>query len=157
MLLYDGDCAFCTRCARLAERRVATSAMIIPWQSADLEELGIDAGEVSQAVVWLSNGPDSTRDRFRHGGPGIAGGVGHMAGPRAIAALLGSSRSIPQRAAGWLLDLPGVRHLAWIVYRWVARNRHRMPGGTPQCAIDTEREGPVERDGDYQDCSAESL
>ena len=28
-----------------------------------------------------------------------------------------------------------VNTLAGIVYRWVARNRHRLPGGTPACSL----------------------
>lgn len=40
---------------------------------------------------------------------------------------------------GWLMLLPGVRQIAGVVYRWVARNRHRLPGGTAACAIDERR------------------
>lgn len=36
---------------------------------------------------------------------------------------------------GALLTLAPVRPLAALGYRWVARNRHRLPGGTPACAL----------------------
>ena len=39
------------------------------------------------------------------------------------------------RPLGAALLLPGVNALAGVVYRWVARNRHRFPGGTPACAM----------------------
>ena len=34
--------------------------------------------------------------------------------------------------------LPGIRQLQDWVYRWVARNRYRMPGSTPQCALPSQ-------------------
>ncbi|MCA9897396.1 MAG: DUF393 domain-containing protein [Ardenticatenaceae bacterium] len=34
-----------------------------------------------------------------------------------------------------LYPLPGIRHLQDWVYRWVANNRYRLPGSTPQCAL----------------------
>lgn len=113
--VYDGDCGFCTACARFVERRVPTDARILPWQVTDLAALGLRAEECAEAVQWVG-----------------AGGR-RAAGPDAIAWLLaGSTR--PWRALGRLLRLPAVRALAWPVYRWVARNRHRLPGGTPACA-----------------------
>jgi predicted DCC family thiol-disulfide oxidoreductase YuxK len=40
--------------------------------------------------------------------------------------------------------LPGIKQVAGVVYRWVAKNRDRMPGGTAECALPqserTERE-----------------
>ena len=44
--------------------------------------------------------------------------------------------------AGALLALPPVRPLAAAVYRAVARHRHRMPGGTPACALPGRRTPP---------------
>jgi hypothetical protein len=34
-----------------------------------------------------------------------------------------------------VVRLPGIRAGARVVYRWVSRNRHRLPGGTPACAV----------------------
>jgi predicted DCC family thiol-disulfide oxidoreductase YuxK len=113
--VYDGDCAFCTSCAEFASRRIPTRARLVPWQFADLDALGLTVERCEQAVQWVDSG-------------GIA------AGPDAIARLLSSSSRI-WRAAGWLLRLRPVRALAWPAYRWVARNRHRMPGGTAACAL----------------------
>lgn len=113
--MYDGDCGFCTACARFIERRIPTDARILPWQVTDLGALGLRAEECAEAVQWV--GVDGQRS----------------AGPDAIARLLAGSTA-PWRALGRLLRLPPVRALAWPVYRWVARNRGRLPGGTPACA-----------------------
>jgi predicted DCC family thiol-disulfide oxidoreductase YuxK len=40
------------------------------------------------------------------------------------------------RPLGRLILLPGIRAVAGVVYRLVAANRHRLPGGTPACRVD---------------------
>jgi predicted DCC family thiol-disulfide oxidoreductase YuxK len=37
--------------------------------------------------------------------------------------------------AGFLMKTPPTSWLAKIVYRWIARNRHRLPGGAKECSI----------------------
>ena len=127
VFLFDGDCAFCSSCARFIERRIPTTAEVRAWQLTDLDALGVTPAETEEAVVW------------------VAPGGATAAGPVAIARLLVDAGSV-WRPLGWLLDLPPVRWLAWPVYRLVARNRHRMPGGTaacspPQAARDPRRAG----------------
>ena len=114
MLLYDGDCAFCTTCARLAERRLEPDAEIVPWQFADLAGLGVSAEQASDAVQWVE----------------ADGSV--RSGHEAVAAMLGSCGPIA-RLAGRLLLLPGISPLAARAYRLITANRHRLPGGTPAC------------------------
>ncbi|MET8281929.1 DUF393 domain-containing protein [Micromonospora sp. NPDC005174] len=117
--VYDGDCAFCTTCAEFIERRIPTSARVVPWQFADLDALGLSVAECEEAVQWV--GADATR----------------AAGPDAIAKLLAASGPL-WRVAGAGLRFPPVRLVAWPVYRWVARNRHRLPGGTAACSLPQE-------------------
>jgi predicted DCC family thiol-disulfide oxidoreductase YuxK len=114
--VYDGDCAFCTTCADFIGRRIPTGAKVVPWQFADLDALGLTAAQCEEAVWWI--GTDGVR----------------AAGPDAIARLLGASRP-GWRLLGAVLRLPPVRAVAWPGYRWVARNRHRLPGGTAACAL----------------------
>ncbi|GIF73632.1 thiol-disulfide oxidoreductase DCC family protein [Asanoa siamensis] len=118
--VYDGDCAFCTMCARFLERWIPTTATVVPWQWADLTALRLTRAQCVEAVQWVP----------ADGGPATAG-------PAAIADLLRSSRQ-PWRLAGAVLGLRPVTALAWPAYRWVARNRHRLPGGTAACAIPTD-------------------
>ncbi|NLU80767.1 DUF393 domain-containing protein [Micromonospora sp. HNM0581] len=115
--VYDGDCAFCTSCAKFVERRIPTGARVVPWQFTDLDRLGLTEGQCEEAVQWV--GSDGSR----------------AAGPDAIAALLASSSRRGWRIAGAGLRTAPVRATAWPVYRWVARNRHRMPGGTAACSL----------------------
>jgi predicted DCC family thiol-disulfide oxidoreductase YuxK len=116
VFLFDGDCAFCTSCARFIERRIPTGADVTPWQFAELGALGVTAAEVETAVVWVD--PEGST----------------AAGPEAIARLLVDAGSF-WRPLGWVLERRPVRWLAWPAYRWLARNRHRMPGGTAACAL----------------------
>ena len=116
MFLYDGDCAFCTSCARFIEKHIPTHAEVVPWQWTDLDALGVTQRQVDDAVQWISPSGD------------VAGG------PVGIGRLLIDAGSL-WRPLGWLLIWPPGRWLAWPVYRFISRNRHRMPGGTAACAL----------------------
>lgn len=118
VFLYDGDCGFCHACANFLKRRVAAAAIVRPWQECDLDGLGVSAEQCESAVQWVSPGEPV------------------VAGPDAIAKLLtGAGRTKPWKTVGAVLSLRPVRRPAWAVYRWVARNRYRMPGGTTACAL----------------------
>ena len=135
--LYDGDCAFCSSCARFIERRIPTRARIVPWQFADLAGLGVTREQAEAAVLWIdgpSQVPAAPLPRGGQVSPEPASGGRVAAGPAAIAALLRDAGSY-WRLAGALLGLRPVLAAAWPVYHWVARNRHRMPGGTAACSL----------------------
>lgn len=118
VLVYDGDCGFCTSSAHWVERRlpVASGVAVEPWQVLDLQALGLTPAEVADAAWWVA-----------------LGGVRHR-GHRAIAAAL---RAIggPWGVAGRVIDVPPVSWIAAAVYRVVARYRYRLPGGTPACKL----------------------
>ena len=113
--VYDGDCSFCTTCAEFIERRIPTRARIVPWQFADLDELGLTTEECEEAVQWVS---DSARG----------------SGPDAIALLLRDAGRFWQVAGGFI-EFGPVRLAAWPAYRWVADHRHLLPGGTAACSL----------------------
>lgn len=116
VLVFDGDCAFCTSCVRLVEKRIGPDAEIVAWQLADLAELGVSEEQAAAAVQWVET--DGTV----------------RSGHEAIAAMLGSSGPI-WRIAGRILLLPGISWAVAQAYRLVATNRHRLPGGTPACEL----------------------
>jgi predicted DCC family thiol-disulfide oxidoreductase YuxK len=113
--VFDGDCAFCSTCARFVERRIPTPAQVVPWQFADLAALGLTQAECEEAVQWVA-GPERS------------------AGPAAIGDLLVSAGS-SWTVLGRLLLLRPVLAAAWPVYRLISRNRDRLPGGTAMCAL----------------------
>ena len=119
-LIFDGDCGFCTTSATwVAERLRRTdgrNAELRPWQFTDLAALGISADRAQQEVLWVT--PEGE----------VRGGAGAFAGWLRFA---GGAYAVVGRA----MDLPGVRSLAAAGYRLIARNRHRLPGGTPACAL----------------------
>jgi predicted DCC family thiol-disulfide oxidoreductase YuxK len=114
VLVFDGDCGFCTSCARLL-RRIGTEAEIVPWQRADLERLGLTAAQAATAVQWVEPG-----GRVRSGHEALAAAL-RTAGPLA-------------RLAGRSIVAPGISPLAAAGYRLIAANRGRLPGGTPACS-----------------------
>lgn len=116
VLVYDGDCAFCTSAVNFIERRVRPRCEATPWQFADLDALGTTRQRAEYELLWV--GPAGRID----------------GGAQAVARLLLSA------GRGWavlgaLLSLPPLRWVAHGVYRLVANNRGRMPGGTPACAL----------------------
>jgi predicted DCC family thiol-disulfide oxidoreductase YuxK len=113
-LVFDGDCGFCTTSANWLAK--GSHVDVVPWQFLDLDSVGLTVDQVSTAVWWLSD------DRP----------VEHSS--RAIGLAL-RARGGVWSWAGWALLVPAVRPVADLVYRLVARNRHRMPGGTPACRI----------------------
>ena len=123
VLVYDGDCAFCTTSVRFVERRVRPRCEITPWQFADLEALGTTRQRAEYELLWITP-------------------AGHVrGGAEAVAALLRAG------GGGWpvmgtLLTLPPVLWAARGVYRLVANHRDRLPGGTPVCALPADRRPP---------------
>lgn len=115
VLVFDGDCSFCTSSARLAGR-IVTTAQVVPWQTADLDSLGVRREAAAQALQWVdadgrvSAGADAVAHMLRTGG-------------------------LFWRLVGGVMLLPVVRQLAGVAYRVVAKNRHRLPGGTPACRV----------------------
>jgi predicted DCC family thiol-disulfide oxidoreductase YuxK len=122
VLVFDGDCAFCTNCAHVLER-IGPDAEIVAWQLTDLDELGITAEQASDAVRWVA----------------VDGTV--RSGHEAIAAAL-STTGPAWRLVGHTLTLPVVSWIAAKAYRLVADNRYRLPGGTPACAVNDPHSGP---------------
>ena len=114
LLIYDGDCGFCTSSARWAESRWDGRARAVPWQRADLVQLGLTPEQANATAWWVD-------ERGRHF-------PGHLAIAYALAA-----------GAGWSAALGRLllhRPFTWIgavVYPVISRYRHRLPGGTPAC------------------------
>lgn len=119
-LVFDGDCAFCTTSAtwvaeRLA-RRDGTDPVLVPWQFTDLAAIGTTSERTQREVLWVD-----LDGQIFGGAAAFAAWLRYRGGP---AALLGRA-----------MTLPMVRTLTAAAYRLVARNRSRLPGGSPACAL----------------------
>ena len=128
LLIFDGDCAFCTTSANWLAARLrrknGANATVVAWQFTDLNALGTTQQRAQQEALWVS--PDGT----------ISGGA------EAFAQWL-RFRGGPYGVAGRVMSMPGVRRLAAAVYRLIAKNRHRMPGGSPACVLPPAGYDPV--------------
>jgi len=119
VLVYDGDCGFCTKSARVAGR-LPSRCDIVAWQHADLDALGTTQERAEYELLWVT--PDGT----------VYGGAD------AVAMLLRDSGGA-FALLGTALRLPGVRSVAHRLYRVIADNRYRLPGGTPACALPADQ------------------
>jgi predicted DCC family thiol-disulfide oxidoreductase YuxK len=114
VIVYDGDCGFCTSSIRWAQARISRLPATQPFQFADLEKLGITRQACEQAVQFVD-----------------ADGSVHT-GDRAVARALMVSGA-HWRVLGQLMSAPGVRTVSAMAYRLIARHRHRLPGSSPAC------------------------
>lgn len=117
LLVYDGDCGFCTKSARWGAAGVVGPVSVQPWQSLDLAELGLTEQDVTSAAWWFDD--DGAKHR----------------GSRAAAGVLAASRGW-RRLAGLLLQVPPISWLAIPAYALVARYRYKLPGATDACRVD---------------------
>lgn len=88
---------------------------VTPYQYLTLAELGLTQEQTSKAVYYVTK-PET------------------FSAAKAIAKCLIDSKT-PWAVAGFLLNIPVVISVAELVYAWVAKNRHRLPGGTPECSL----------------------
>jgi predicted DCC family thiol-disulfide oxidoreductase YuxK len=129
ILVFDGDCGFCTASVRWLLRRCRPAIRTVPWQQLDLAAHGLTEAQVAKAVQWLPAAED----------PDAAVRSGAMA----VARVLLRSRW-PWRPIGALMLVPPVSWLAALAYRVISANRYRLPGSTPACAANApEHPGPA--------------
>jgi predicted DCC family thiol-disulfide oxidoreductase YuxK len=113
VLLYDGECGFCTRTVEVLARLSRSQHAVRPWQAEDVSRWGLTEAECAEAVQWAGNGrtasgPEAVRE-YLCGGPLVV---------RVLARVLINRLTLP---------------LGWPLYRLIARNRHRLPPRS--CAI----------------------
>ena len=119
LLVYDGDCSFCSSSARWITAHWYGSQRAVAWQhlsAGELERLGLSLDDVRRAVWWIAPSGDRSR--------------GHLAIARALRAADGWLSVV-----GQILLVPPFRWLAAGAYPLIARWRHLLPGGTPACRI----------------------
>jgi predicted DCC family thiol-disulfide oxidoreductase YuxK len=128
-VIIDGDCSFCTSSTNWLGDRLHRAghpdARRVPYQFLDLASFGLTEERTRREMIWVPAG-DVPAD--------LAGG------DRAFAAWLRYAGG-PAALVGRLISSPPLRPVARIAYGWVSRNRHRLPGGTPACALPPQADG----------------
>ena len=112
VLLYDGECGFCTRMVELALDRLGLDADVEPWQTADIGAFGVSRAEAEHSVQWIEPTGEIS--------------VGAQAAARLLRRAGGAWALL-----GRLLMVPPVSWLGELAYRAVSALRGRLPGTTP--------------------------
>jgi predicted DCC family thiol-disulfide oxidoreductase YuxK len=116
VLIFDGDCGFCTSAANFIVARSSAPIEAVAWQLTDVTVFGLTAAQTAARVYFVAE-----REAFG----------GHLA----FAQILWVQRNWALKTVGWLLTVPPFCWLGSIGYALVTRFRHRLPGGTPACAV----------------------
>jgi predicted DCC family thiol-disulfide oxidoreductase YuxK len=115
LLIYDGDCAFCKQSLRWAIDTLPEFCRYVAFQKVNYSEFGLSESDV-RSQVWLVD--DSLR----------------LGGQKAVAWLFRQQSHLGWRVIGSVIQI--FNPISALVYKWVAKNRHRLPGGTAECVID---------------------
>jgi predicted DCC family thiol-disulfide oxidoreductase YuxK len=117
LLIYDGDCSFCTASAKWVAARWRGNAQAVPWQTLapdELAEHGLTEDDVRCAAWWIAEDGRTFR--------------GHLAIAQALKACSGWLGPV-----GHVLLVPPFLWIGAAVYPLMGRWRHFLPGGTPAC------------------------
>ena len=116
ILIFDGDCGFCTTTANWIVKHSKTQVTAVPWQRTDVTQYGLLEPQVMDKVYVVINGRPS-------------------GGNEAVAELLKIQNNKFLWFLGWVSLLPPFCLIGSGVYRLVAKYRHKLPGGTPACKL----------------------
>ncbi|MEI8057849.1 MAG: DCC1-like thiol-disulfide oxidoreductase family protein [Actinomycetes bacterium] len=128
LLIFDGDCSFCTTSVRWLEAAFPGSFAVVPYQRTNLASLALTEQQCRDRIQWVA--------------VPSAPSLGRRDGARAVSALLrrggqdrGGLSGIAALTLGRIADVPPISLLSTGIYALVAANRHRLPGGTPACRM----------------------
>lgn len=115
ILIFDGDCGFCTSAVNFTRRWIRPDCDIQPWQWIDLDRYGLTEAACSEAVQYVT-----ADHRVFSGSSAVTHMLKTAPTPWPIVAAIG--------------ERPVFARIANRLYRWTAANRGRLPGATPACA-----------------------
>jgi predicted DCC family thiol-disulfide oxidoreductase YuxK len=121
VLIYDGDCQFCQLSLEFGIKNLRFFPQYVAFQRIDPKDFRLTDKQV-RAQIWLAKKSPAMD---------VALG-GHLA----AGAILRLQPSLWLRVLGWLASTPPTSWVASLVYKLVAANRHRLPGGSRACKIE---------------------
>lgn len=121
LLIFDGDCGFCTSAVDALQKQMRTKFETIPYQFADLEKYHLTTEECSQRIYLIVNTAEDTEKQY--------------SGHKAISKIWRIQANILWKALGWFIIIPGINLLSYLGYWLMAKYRHKLPGGTPACQL----------------------
>ena len=116
VLIFDGDCGFCTTTANYIVKKSKVAIKATPWQYQDFAGLPITKEQCADQVYLLVDG------KAYGGHEGFA--MTFRVQPNPVV-----------RFIGMVAMSPALRWFAKPTYRLVAKYRHKLPGGTPACKL----------------------
>ena len=116
VLIFDGDCGFCTSGANFILKHTSYELKAEPWQWLELTKYGLTPEKASAKVQLYLQGQ-------------------LFEGAKAFAKLLRIQKQLWFKILGGILLVPPFSWLANLGYFLVAKYRHRLPGGTPACEL----------------------
>jgi predicted DCC family thiol-disulfide oxidoreductase YuxK len=122
-LIFDGDCGFCTSSANFAVARSKYPITAVPWQRANLADFGLTPEMASSRVYVAVTGMGQPSD------------VSVFGGHKAFAKLFKIQPNLFAKLVGALMITPPISWIAAAGYVFVAKYRHKLPGGTPACKL----------------------
>lgn len=126
ILIYDGDCQFCRLSLDFGIRTLSRFPKFVAYQRVDTATYGLSEKDVS-SQIWIVD-TISTQQK-------------PLGGHLAIAHILLDQPEFYWRWLGFLMKTPPFSFVADVAYKWVARNRHRLPGASKACKIEDTFDG----------------
>ena len=119
-LIYDGDCAFCQLSLQWGIDHLAWFPPYVAFQKINPIDFGLTEAQV-RSQIFVVDG-DKTFGGHRAG----AWILTHQPNAGTVSFLW--------RGFGHLINF--FSPISALVYRWVAANRHRLPGGSATCKLE---------------------
>lgn len=129
LLIYDGDCQFCRLSLDFGIRHLEVFPQFVAHQRIIPAQYGLSNQDVTSQVWLVPNSSEALKP---------------VGGHLAVAQILVSQRQFYWKTLGFLMRTPPTSLVAGLVYRLVAKNRHRLPGGTKACKLEDTFDGPKE-------------
>jgi predicted DCC family thiol-disulfide oxidoreductase YuxK len=121
VLIYDGDCQFCQLSLDFGIKNLRIFPQYVAFQRIDPQDFGLTERQV-RSQIWLAQKVPTSST--------VLGG--HLA----AGAILKLQPSRWLRILGWLTSSPPTSWVANLLYKLIAANRHRLPGGSRACKIE---------------------